>query len=182
VVGPSARCGAGAARAARGDLQPAGPADPAVEVAQAFPAGVPGRRRRPRRRAPSGPDTGRRPARPAVGRGRSLPVCRGRHNRAAPAGTPGGTETTVARLCTTLPATTQQLPNPMGLKALRGAVVMPRHPAYFLPGPCEQGVVDGDREYGSRREQAGHDQISPGPIRLHHPTQRALVNNRCARL
>jgi hypothetical protein len=40
-----------------------------------------------------------------------------------------------------MPATTQQLPNPMGLTALRGAVVMPRHPKYFLPGPCEQCVV-----------------------------------------
>jgi hypothetical protein len=61
-----------------------------------------------------------------------------------------------------MPATTQQLPNPMGLKALRGAVVMPRHPEYFLAGPFEQGVVDGDREYSSRREQSGHDQIGQG--------------------
>jgi hypothetical protein len=45
-----------------------------------------------------------------------------------------------------IPATTQQLPNPMGLTALRGAVVMPRRPEYLLPGPLEQGVVDRDRQ------------------------------------
>jgi hypothetical protein len=50
----------------------------------------------------------------------------------------------------------------MGLEALRGAVVMPRHPEYFLPGPFEQCVVDGDRECSSRREQSGHDQIGQG--------------------
>ena len=39
---------------------------------------------------------------------------------------------------------------------------MPRHPEYFLPGPFEQCVVDGDRECSSRREQSGHDQIGQG--------------------
>jgi hypothetical protein len=45
-----------------------------------------------------------------------------------------------------MPATTQQLPKPMGLKALRGAVVMPRHPEDLLPGTLEQRVVDRDRQ------------------------------------
>jgi hypothetical protein len=61
-----------------------------------------------------------------------------------------------------MPATSQQLPNPIGLKALRRPVVMPRRPEDFLPGPLEQRVVDGDRERGSRREQSGHDQIGQG--------------------
>ena len=61
-----------------------------------------------------------------------------------------------------MPATTQQLPNPMGLTALRGAVVMPRHPEDFLPGPLEQRVVDGDRERGIGGKQPGHDQINQG--------------------
>ena len=37
VAARSDRYAAGAARAARGDLQPAGPGDPGVQVAQAFP-------------------------------------------------------------------------------------------------------------------------------------------------
>ena len=46
-----------------------------------------------------------------------------------------------------------------GFRALRRPVVMPRRPEDVLPGPFEQGVVDGDRECRIRREQSGHDQI-----------------------
>jgi hypothetical protein len=45
-----------------------------------------------------------------------------------------------------MPATTQQLPKPMGLKALRRPVVMPRHTEYFLSRPLDQRVVDRDRQ------------------------------------
>jgi hypothetical protein len=84
----------------RGDLQPAGPADLAVQVAQAFPR----RRRRRRPRAPSGRDTGRRSTRPAAGRARSS-RCAGVATAApAPAGTPGGTETTAAPRCRPRPS------------------------------------------------------------------------------
>jgi hypothetical protein len=88
-----------------------------------------------------------------------FPVCRGRHSRAS-TGRHTGRDRNDS--CTTMPATTQQLPKPMGFRALRGAVVMPRRPEDFLPGPLEQGVVDRDRERGSRREQPGHDQIGQG--------------------
>jgi hypothetical protein len=45
-----------------------------------------------------------------------------------------------------MPTTTQQLPNPIGLKALRRPVVMPGHPEHLLAGTLEQGVVDRDGE------------------------------------
>ena len=61
-----------------------------------------------------------------------------------------------------MPATTQQLPNPMGLTALRGAVVMPRHPEDFLTGPFEQCVVHSEGQRGAGGEQSGHDQIGQG--------------------
>ena len=61
-----------------------------------------------------------------------------------------------------MPATTQQLPNPMGLTALRGAVVMPRHPEDFLTGPLEQCVVHSEGQRGAGGEQSGHDQIGQG--------------------
>jgi hypothetical protein len=39
---------------------------------------------------------------------------------------------------------------------------MPGRPEDLLPGPFEQGVVDGDRECRIGREQPGYDQIGQG--------------------
>jgi len=50
----------------------------------------------------------------------------------------------------------------MGLTALRGAVVMPRHPEDFLTGPLEQCVVHSEGQRGAGGEQSGHDQIGQG--------------------
>jgi hypothetical protein len=58
-----------------------------------------------------------------------------------------------------MPATTQQLPNPMGLKALRRPVVMPCHPEDFLTGTLQQGVVDRDSQRRPGWQEIGHDQI-----------------------
>jgi hypothetical protein len=71
-----------------------------------------------------------------------------------------------------MPTTTQQLPNPTGLKALRGSVVMmPRHPEDLLAGAFEQRVVDRNRERRSRRQKAGHDQIGQcQPDRVGRPS------------
>jgi hypothetical protein len=59
-----------------------------------------------------------------------------------------------------MPATTQQLPNPIGLPALRRTVVMPRHPEYLLTGSLEQRVVDRDGQRRSGRQEMGHDDVS----------------------
>jgi hypothetical protein len=59
-----------------------------------------------------------------------------------------------------MPAMTQQLPNPIGLPALRRTVVMPRHAEHFLTGSLEQRVVDCDGQRRSGRQEVGHDEVS----------------------
>jgi hypothetical protein len=70
---------------------------------------------------------------------------------------------------------------PDGFRALRGAVVMPRHPKYLLARPLEQRVVDRDRERGARGKQSGHDQIDQGQSqRITRPTGVAEQSVRAA--
>ena len=138
----------------RGHLQPAGPGDPTVHIAQAFPhvggvadhvhdpVGVAGGDQlgqlagvRDLPGVPGSPQPGQHRQAHRAGQKRQL------HDDA-------GHDPAVAE--------------PDGFRALRGAVVMPRRPEDFLPGPFEQCVVDRDRERSACREQSGHDQIGQG--------------------
>jgi hypothetical protein len=80
-----------------------------------------------------------------------------------------------------MPATTQQLPNPIGLPALRRPVMMPRHREHFLTGSLEQRVVDRDGQRRSGRQEV----VTMRSVNA-NPTvsldQRATPKKRCARL
>ena len=138
----------------RGDLQPTGPRDPVLEVAEAFshvggvpdhvhdPVGVAGgdqlgqlARVGDLPGVPGSPQPGQHRQTHRAGQKRQLHHDAGHH--------PAVAETD-------------------GFRALRRPVVMPRHPEYFLAGPLEQRVVDRDRERRIRWEQSGHDQIGQG--------------------
>ena len=135
----------------RGDLQPAGPADPGVHVAEAFAhvGGVPDHMHRAVGVAGGdqlGQLSGVRdlpgvPWPPQPGQHRQAHRARQKRQLHDDA----GHDPAVAK--------------PDGFRALRRAVVMPGHTEDLLPGPFEQCVVDRDRECSACREQSGHDQI-----------------------